>query len=440
MIGMKRKKNIFVMGLDDFNLKLMKDVSREEKYEFHGLLDIKEILDGPYFDVPALLHKAKAQLQHFSGSIDAIVGYWDFPAILLMPILRREFALKGPTLESVLKCEHKYWSRLEQQKVVPQCIPQFILADPNDENAMSRFDFPLPFWIKPVKAHSSMFGFRVNSEDEFYYSRKQICAGIGQFSDPLNAIMNYACLPEYIKGVHGRHCLVEEIISAKHQCTLEGYVFDRQVEIYGVVDSIRGENQSSFERYEYPSRLPKTIQERMKRIARLAIIQTGLQYSPFNIEFFYDPDSGRISLLEINARISKSHSPLFQKVDGVAHNEIMIDVALGKRPSFPFRQGRFKFAAKFMPRLYGNVGDTNIVKVPDAQKIREIERHYPGTEIHVHVKEGMRLSELYQQDSYSYQLATIFMGADDHNTLLQQYLECLQALDIQWRSPYETSS
>jgi biotin carboxylase len=349
-----RKRNIFVVGLEPFNLALLKAVRHAEQYAFHSLLDYGEIVSARRFDMEVLLDKARGILRSFAEPIDAIVGYWDFPTILMMPILRKEFQLRGPTLESVLRCEHKYWSRLEQAKVVPEQVPRFALVDPFDNQAAARLNLDFPFWIKPVKAHSSLLGYRVRDRRDFDHALAEIREGIHRFAEPLDVIMSYADLPDEIAGVDGTKCIAEEIISAGRQCTLEGYAFEGVVEVYGIVDSIRGPNRSSLERYEYPSSLPAPIKDQMKALARRIIRFVGLDDSPFNMEFFYEEARDRIYLLEINARISKSHSPLFDAVEGVPHKEVMIDVALGKQPDYPARRGRFRYAAKFMPRHYGD--------------------------------------------------------------------------------------
>ena len=68
------------------------------------------------------------------------------------------------------------------------------------------------------------------------------------------------------------------------------------------------------------------------------IARAGLDDTPFNMEFFFHERRDAISLLEVNARISKSHSPLFDKVEGVPHKEVMLDVALGRKPDDPARR------------------------------------------------------------------------------------------------------
>jgi hypothetical protein len=429
---MYAKKNIFVVGLEEFNLHFLQTVRHAEHYEFHCLLSAEEIARDHSFDMPALLTKAEHILGTFGGSVDAIVGYWDFPTTLMLPILRKKLGLRGPTLESVLMCEHKYCSRLEQAKVVPDHVPRFALVDPFDAD-VSKPPLPFPFWIKPVKAHSSLLGFLVRNEDELEQSLAKIRAGIHRFAEPFNHILSHASLPAECAHVHGGYCIAEELISAGRQCTLEGYVFDGDVEVYGIVDSLRGPNGSSFERYQYPSTLPRRVRHRMIDIATVVMRQLGLDCSPFNMELYYDSASERIFLLEVNARISKSHCPLFEKVEGTSHQEVMIDVALGRVPEYPLGQGQFDIAAKFMLRRYGEYDDSIVVSAPTAEDARALEQRLPGTEIQLPLREGMRLGDLALHDSYSYELAVIFIGADTESELVRRYEEIVASLPFSFR-------
>jgi len=147
------------------------------------------------------------------------------------------------------------------------------------------------------------------------------------------------------------------------------------VEIYGAVDSLReGPAGSSFSRYEYPSTLPAPVPERMGDIAARVIRQVGYDDAPFNIEFYWEEDSDRIWLLEINCRISKSHAPLFQMVDGCYHHQVMIDLTLGRQPAMRHREGRFGCAAKFMLRRQE---DARVIRVPSDAEIAAVEADIP---------------------------------------------------------------
>jgi biotin carboxylase len=423
-------KNIFVIGLEDFNLRLLRKVRHAENYAFHGLLDYESVRKDPKCDVDTLLACAFKALDAFPQTIDAIVGYWDFPTILMMPILRRRYELCGPTLESVLKCEHKYWARVLQEKALPDIVPSFALVDPFNEDAAVRPPLPFPFWIKPVKAHSSILGFRVRNGRDYRTALEATRAGISHFAVNLNQIMERADVPAEIASADGWKCIAESMISAGRQCTLEGYVFEGTPEVYGIVDSIRGPNRSSFERYQYPSTLPKVVQRRMINAAKLLIAQTGLDYSPFNMEFFWNRRTDRIWVLEVNARISKSHSPLFEKVEGVPHKEVMIDVALGRRPEYPLGLGRFRHAAKFMLRCYDCDERQVVLSAPDLNEGRAIQGRFPGCEITSHISEGMRLGDVHAKDSYSHELADIFVGANSQRALMRTYHAIVGALNI----------
>lgn len=431
-----RKRNVFVVGLDPFNLRLLRNVRNAEDYAFHALLGFDEITHAKRFDMEALLEKARAILRDFDGPVDAIVGYWDFPSIAMVPILRREVGLRGPSLESVLRCQYKYWSRRVQAEVVPEEVPRFALVDPfAADPAEPPLDYP--FWLKPVVSHSSLLGFRVESREDFAHALEKTRAGIHRFAEPLEVIMGHADLPTDIAAAGAAQCIAEGIISRGAQCTLEGYVFEGDVEGYGIVDSARKPNSSSLERYEYPSALPEPVKARIRESAAKLVGRLGLDDTPFNIEYFYHEEDDSLSLLEINARISKSHSPIFDMVEGVPHKEVMIDVALGRKPDYPARRGAYAVAAKFMPRVYGRSDEDVVTQAPDEAEVERLEARFPGTFIQLHVREGMRLGEVNHHDQYSHELAAIFMGAEDRATLHANYEELLEAMDIRIARPEE---
>jgi biotin carboxylase len=421
-------KTIVVVGLDDFNLRLMRDLPGADDYDFLPVLGYDEIVRPDRYDLPGLLRRAEARLRAHQAPIDAIVTFWDFPSSTIMPIMRAWFDLPGPSLEAVLKCEHKYWSRLEQAASVSEHVPGFAAVDPFADQPERQIDLAFPYWLKPVKAHSSHLGFKIRHDRDFRQAIEQIRAGIHRLAEPFNHILGFAELPPEVKGIDGNHCIAEEMISAGRQCTLEGYALDGEVVVYGVVDSIReGEHRSSFARYQYPSRLPRRVRERMAEIAGRFFRHAGYDGSPFNIEFYWEEKSDSLRLLEANARISKSHCPLFEMVDGVSHHQVMIDVALGRRPDFPHRRGRHKVAAKFMLRLFE---DGIVTRVPTADDIARVQERFPGTRVRLMVEEGARLAHLKLQDSYSFEIAEIFMGAESQPALKGDYEACLAMLDF----------
>jgi len=422
------KKNIFVIGLDDFNLRMIRSVRNAENYNIYGLLDIHMLIDSGKYRLVDMLEMADAELSLFDGPVDAIVGYTDFPVSTIVPVLCERFQVPGPTLESVVKCEHKYWSRLEQRKVIPEHIPAFVEFDPFDDQALDHIPFEFPFWVKPVKSTASQLGFRIKNKKDFYRAIKMLRAHIGLFR-PFDQMLDMVPLPPEVAGVNSSHCVAEQIISGR-QCTLEGYVFNGQVHTYGIIDSIREPNRTTFARYQYPSLLPKRVKQEMSRISEKVMLQMGFDNSAFNLEFFWNKKNNKIWFLEINTRIPQSHSDLFQKVDGVSNHQIMMDVALGQDPWFPERQGKFAVAGKFFLREYQ---DKLITGTPTREDLEELNQVIPGTLVDLQGKAGMKLSDIPEQDSYSYATAFVYLGAQSQKELLEKFRRCRELLRFEFQ-------
>ncbi|MBE1533154.1 ATP-grasp domain-containing protein [Actinomadura algeriensis] len=420
-------QNVFVVGLDDLNLRMLGELPHLEEYRFHGLLTISELQQGD-IDFPALLERAQEQLDAFEGKIDAIIGFWDFPVTSMVPILCARYGLHSPSLESIVKCEHKYWSRLEQREVIDE-YPAFGLVDLSPEG---RAEPPpgvrYPMWLKPVKGTSSELAFLARDDAEFDRAVAGIRAGIDRIGEPFQEVMNHLELPPEIAEIGGVACLAEESIDGA-QVTVEGYGHQGDVHVYGIVDSINYPGTPSFLRYQYPSSVPAEIAERMTDISARVIRRLGLDSTTFNIEYFWNREDDTIRLLEVNPRHSQSHAPLFEFVDGVPNHQSMVRLALGHHPDLPHRAGEYDIAAKWFVRHHE---DATVRRVPSEEEIRAVEREVPGTIVELSVRAGQRLSDVDMQDSYSYEVARVFMGARDEAELKAKYDKCLAALPFEF--------
>ncbi|MDJ0932304.1 hypothetical protein [Breoghania sp.] len=87
-----------------------------------------------------------------------------------------------------------------------------------------------------------------------------------------------------------------------------------------------------------------------------------------------------------------------------------------------------------MPRLYGHHDKIRVAHVPSSGEVAAIEARMPGDEIQLHVHEGMRLGDLHHHDAYSYELASIFVGANNRAALRRDYHAIMDALDIRFES------
>ncbi|WP_329286837.1 ATP-grasp domain-containing protein [Streptomyces sp. NBC_00691] len=417
-------KNIFVVGLDDANLPTLQAVPDADSYRFHRLLTIEELQEGEV-SVNHLLDRARSVLDAHDGSIDAIVGYWDFPVSTLVPILGEEYGTRTTSLESVVKCEHKYWSRLEQRKAV-DAYPRFGRVDLGTDDPRPPDGVSFPMWLKPALAYSSELAFGVKDEAEFRAAVQEIRAGIGRVGRPFETVLDLLDLPEEMRGVGGEVCLAEDAMTGI-QVAVEGYVYQGRPTVYGVLDSIDYPDSPCFLRHQYPSTLPPDVIRVLHEVSERTMSQIGFDSATFSIEYFYDPHTGDVSLLEINPRHSQAHAELFLYVDGAPNHSRMISLALDRDPALPSGRGKYAMAAKWYYRWFA---DGTVHGIPSPERIAAIEREIPGVRIDIVPEEGQQLSTVSQQDSYSYEVAHIFTGGDDEADLRRKFDRAVAALGL----------
>ena len=374
-------ENVFVVGLNDHSAAILNRLPDAERYRFHRLLSSDELLFRDTIPLPDLLAEAQQQIEAFDGRVDALIGFWDFPVSTMVPMLCQRYGLRWASLESVVKCEHKYWSRLEQRRVIDE-YPRFGLVDLDEPNLPD--DLRYPVWVKPIKSVSSALAYRVEDDQQLRQAVAVIREGIGRMGEPFDFVLSQLQLPPEVSGVGGRACMVEEAATGA-QVTVEGYSFQGDVHVYGTVDSITCPGSSSFLRYQYPSSLPAAVTQRMAELSGRVIRQIGLDGITFNIEYFWDPDHDTISLLEVNPRHSQSHAELFEQVDGVANHDHMLQLALGREPRPHHREGTYDIAAKWFVR---RTTDGVARRVPTRRGGRAGRTQHPGLHRRHHGRRG----------------------------------------------------
>ncbi|MEE2038054.1 biotin carboxylase [Nocardiopsis sp. CT-R113] len=420
-------KNVFVIGMDDRNHEILRRTPTGRDCRFHQLLSLDELQSGEV-DIDQLLSAAERVLDEFPGSVDAICGYWDFPVTLLVPILCERRGLPSPSLESVVKCEHKYWSRLEQREVIDE-YPPFALVELNDHPSPPASP-GYPMWLKPVKSASSELAFHVLDDKGFDEAVTELREGIDRIGRPFEQILSRVDLPPEIAEVGGRTCLAEGALHGV-QAAVEGFVYRGEVVVYASLDSVDYPGSSAFLRHQYPSGLPEGVRRRMADVAARVIGRVGLDNSTFSVEFFYDPVEDGLNLLEVNPRHSQTHAELFELVDGIANHERMLLLSLGRDPRLAADiHGDHAVAAEWYHRRFGNDGVP--VRVPTADEVAELERSLPGVRVEVVPEHGEPLSEMRSQDSYSFELAKIVIGAADETEMRAKYERCVEALRFEF--------
>jgi len=322
---MSAKKNIFIVGYDEFNLEELIQLSYSKEYNFHSLCGREELQQAEGGSFNDILKKCRQRLKDFDGSIDSVIAYWDFPAEAICPILRKEYGMPYNTLESLEKCEHKLWSRIAQQKVIPDNVPNFCKVDPFDKTIVDNIELSYPFWLKPVNSFSSYLGFKINDAKEFSKKLEIIRGAIDDIAKPYDELLEKVSLPYQMSDAKGDCCIAEEIISGAMFATC-GYAFDTDIDVYGIVDVVRLENNSTLSRLDYPSRLPTALQNRATEATKKLMKSINYDNAAFHVEWMYDEAKDKLWIVEINPRISQSHSELFRLVDSESDMSIPVNI------------------------------------------------------------------------------------------------------------------
>lgn len=426
----KQVKNIFVLGYDEQHQCDLEQLPDVDRFRFHPLLHSNELIYQKNFQVEAKLDKARAVLDSFSEEVDGIICHWDFPVNPIGAILAAERGLRYPSLESVLKCSHKYWSRVEQRKVVPEVTPAFCAVDPFAERPIEQVTLDYPFWIKPVQGYSSTLGFRIGNEQDFDRAISITRTKISRIGDEFNHFLRRVDMPSEVAGVDGNYLIAEELVGGL-EFAPEGHVQHGLCHVHGMFDMVQAENGKSFQRVEFPSKAPPEVQARAVEASKKIMKQVGFDNGCFNIEFFWDRDSDRLSLIEINPRMSQSHSYQFEQVNGMSNHEVAVHVALGDEPLFEDGGGNYQHAAKFFHRVY-DINDGIATRTPTKEDLERLYQEQPDTRVNVSIRPGERLSELVDQDAYSYVLAEILVAGQTVAEMEQRYHRAVELLPFEF--------
>ena len=364
------------------------------------------------------IHDPEAEIEDIltlceKENVDAVLSTDDYPGTALASIAAQRLGFCGVSPAANLLCQHKYYSRQIQYQATPEAVPKFQILDVHNADSDLRIGFP--FFVKPVKSFFSVGAHRVDSIDQLTAIKRR-WTDLASFFSPFEVLLKrYARL-----SVETKFLLAEELLEG-FQATLEGYVHKGEVHLMGIVDSVMFADTIAFERFEYPSSLPESVQLRMLSLARKLMRQCGFDNGMFNVEFIYNPGADTIHVVEINPRMSSQFADLFEKVDGINSYSVLLDLALGEEPQIPKGEGRYQMAASCVLRTFEN---KTVIKLPGDDEIGQLQLHHPDIRIEVLATEGTRLSQQ-MQDGQSYRYGIINIGGGSMREILHIYEECL---------------
>ncbi|HET9580117.1 MAG TPA: ATP-grasp domain-containing protein [Usitatibacter sp.] len=376
--------------------------------------DVSE--DPAGFDAPSFIEAAAATIR--AEGCEGVMASDDYPGSIVAAALAQELGMPGPSPEAALRCQHKYYSRLAQRECVPEAVPDFTLIDPRDPTAAMALRFPV--FVKPVKSFFSLFAREVPDADALRSLAASAREHLSGFVRPLDQL-----LARYTDFERGGGYLIAEDCLRGAQVTVEGCVFRGETRIIGVVDSIMYPGTISFARFEYPSALPREVQQRMGDIAARFVRHIGFDDGLFNVEMMYDADLDAIHIIEVNPRMCPQFADLMEKVNGVNTYEVALSIAAGRRPVLK-RPAPFGAAASVVARVFD---DRLVKRVPHTADLQRVARSFPDARVKVLCREGHRLSEELQ-DGNSFRYALVNLGGDDRRHIAARHARAMRELSF----------
>ena len=300
---------------------------------------------------------------------------------------------------------------------MPEATPRFELIDLKKFES-AYFSLPFPIFIKPVKSFFS------------------VCANPVYFRDELAHYVSLSRLPDlflqqfdwflkhYSSYELDSHYLIAEELLEGVQSTLEGYVYNGRFGVTCIVDSIMFPNKISFKRFEYPSSLPKSVQNYMIDISRRFMQAINFDNGFFNIEFMYNPKTNRAHIIEVNPRLASQFAEMVEKVDGTNTYELLLAIVTGQKPVMNKKKGAHTMSALFVLRTFQ---DKKVVSSPSQKDIEYFYQEFPDARLQLFVTAGQKLSQAFQ-DGKSYRYGLIHLGGRDRNDILNKFERAKQLL------------
>jgi hypothetical protein len=303
----------------------------KDQYEFfHDGFDLFSFPDNAKLVRFRIENMVKRLLkEHQRRPFQAVLSNHEQFGALAAALFAQEAGLQGPSPKAIIACQHKLWMRHLLDQVAPQANLVYrgleceIGEHPPQVN-------DLPKFVKPIKAAYSVLARVCKTQAElealtlFSWHERWVIRRLVEPFDRLRRV--------YLPQAPSAHRMVlEESIQAP-QFNLDGYVYQGQAYLLGVVDELMYPGTQAFLRFHYPSSLPASIQQRALRVAQEFLAAAEFNNACFNMEFFYDQDTDRLTVVEFNPRLGSQLADLYQRVTGLNIFELQLKLALGEDP------------------------------------------------------------------------------------------------------------
>lgn len=384
-----------------------------------------------WFNVELFVNRVARKYR--SRRIAAVVSTHEQFGALAASLLSEKLGLPGTPLKGLLTAQHKYLARQIHREVMPDYVPDFC-GFRYDADVTKAITIDYPIFVKPVKAAFSVLAKRCKDEAalrthlEFRRWEKII---IKRLTWPFRRVS-----VKHIDCDIDADCFIAEAcIDNALQVCVDGYAHNGEVHILGTVDSVMYPGTNAFMRFEYPSQFAAHHVAKLEAIAKRAVESVGFTHGLFNVELFFDPQTERITIIEINPRMAGQFSDLYERVDGKSLWSLELDLALGKTPVWPRREGSFGSSASFVFREFGDA----VKQPPPEHQQTWLTNTYSDARLFLDIKHSTsRARETKWLGTYRY--ALVHMGGSDHDDLMARFVNVCEHLDFNDRTTPEAAS
>lgn len=383
-----------------------------------------------WFNTDRFVTKA-AVFARLTGAKAVTSNHEQFGA-LCAALLAEKMGWPGTPVKAILACQHKLYARQVLQQVAPEANLAFSRLD-----AAYGGDVPAhiqyPQFVKPVKAAFSVLSRVVHNQQELNEHTRfgpwELWV-IKHLVEPFERIAKKR-LPE----AGTAHSMLLEAPVTGRQYNLDGYVWQGQVRALGVVDEVMYPGTDAFMRFEYPSRLGTEVQTRAADVARRFLNAVGFDHGLFNMEFFHNEASDKITVIEFNPRMASQFSDLYLRVDGIDLHEIAFALAHGIDPATLTRAKPTAGAAASF--VYRALEPKAQVSFPGLAQKSRFKATFPDALLFEYPKDLKQIERDFKW-LRSYRYGIVHLGGED-SIHLRQRCEQASAL-LGWTAPYLDAS
>lgn len=357
-----------------------------------------------------------------------VVSHHEQFGALAAALVAERLGLPGTPVAAILACQHKLHARRVMAEVCPEASIAFADLDAEYGGSIPEgLDYPA--YVKPVKAAFSVLARRVDDREALVrhtrFGRRELWV-IRRLVEPFERIVRER-LPQ--AGTAHRMMLEEPLQAAQYN--LDGWVFNGQAQALGVVDTVMYPGTQAFMRWEYPSRLPAGVQQHALDVAQRFLSAVGFGQGMFNMEFFHDAASGRLSVIEFNPRLASQFSDLYRRVQGLDPHAMSLALALGQDPATLPRTAPVAGAAASL--VYRSFSPGDAPPMPGPAQQAALARRFPDALLFMYPKSGHALERDFKWlSSHRYGIVHLHGHNEAH---LRQRAELASAL-LGWTAPY----